>query len=84
MQSQYVDSALAYNANGERYSLSLSRGLPVWDLKTGVSYGGSSNKVTASVSKELMDNLTCIVDTSRSTRDQTGEEAVKFFYGLRF
>jgi hypothetical protein len=73
-------------AQPERYRLSFSRGLPVWDLSSGLSYGGTTSSVGASLSKSLAPNLTAVVDTVRPVQAgrYSSEESLKFFYGLQF
>lgn len=76
-------------SRSEHYSFSLSRPLPVWGLGTGVSYGGSSNTVNASVSKELSSHLTCSVNTVRSVSSEPAymrepEQTLKLDYQLHF
>ncbi len=70
----------------ERYRVSLTRQLPVWDLSSGVAYGGTTKSLSASIAKPLSDNLTCVVDT-RQRMDQPAaktENTLTFQYGLRF
>jgi hypothetical protein len=70
----------------ERYRFSLSRSLPVWGLGSEVAYGGSSNTVTASLSKALTENLKCSINTiqSASSLASSSEQNLKLDYRLRF
>ncbi|MFL5813072.1 MAG: hypothetical protein ACJ763_05800 [Bdellovibrionia bacterium] len=70
----------------ERYRLSFSRGLPLWDLTSGVYYGGSTTSVGASISKSLMPHLTAVIDSVRPLQQGRyfSEESLRFFYGLTF
>ncbi|HTL13432.1 MAG TPA: hypothetical protein VL588_13140 [Bdellovibrionota bacterium] len=77
------------NPNNERYRVSLSRQVPGIDIRGGVTYGLDSTLVTASVSRQLADHLTCEVMTRRGldpTRSGLAgsEEAVKLDYKLHF
>jgi hypothetical protein len=70
----------------ERYRFSFTRGLPLWDLSSGLSYGGTSTAVGASLSKSLMPHLTAVVDSVRPIQQGRyfAEESLRFFYGLNF
>jgi hypothetical protein len=68
----------------EQYKLSVSRGLPLWDLTSGVGFGSTSQTVTASLGKRLSDNLRAEVDSSKSLRTGGPASALKFFYDIRF
>jgi hypothetical protein len=69
----------------ERYKVSLSRGLGLWDLSSGVSYGGTSNSFTAMISKPLSGNLTCIVDRNQNIANPTQvNDTVQLQYGINF
>ena len=73
----------------ERYKVSVSRGLPVFDLSSRLSYGSTSNTVSAGLSKPLMEHLTAEVTAVRPapinrTASSAGEEVVKFSYGVTF
>ncbi len=69
----------------ERYLLTFSRPLPVFQLTSGLSYGSTTANVTASLSKQLSDHLTLVLGTTKSTRYQgPTEESVRFNYDLRF
>jgi hypothetical protein len=77
------------DAREERYRVSVARGVPGLDVTTGLSYGSTTTTLTASVSKELMSNLTCVVDSSKPTRPErsnlpNGQESVRLLYGIRF
>jgi hypothetical protein len=70
----------------ERYRLTFSRGLPIWNLSSGLTYGGSTSTVGASLSKNLVPHLTAIVDTVRPMQPNRyySEESLRLFYGLQF
>ncbi|MBC7693027.1 MAG: hypothetical protein H7222_14790 [Methylotenera sp.] len=96
IDSPLLDSRLDYKAGfddqpanllnqHETMKVSVARGLPLWNLRSGLTYGSSSATVTASISKQLNPNLTCVVDSAHSSRsDQTSQESVKLYYGLSF
>lgn len=69
----------------ERYHFSFSRGLPIWDLSSGLSYGGTTSSVSASLSKRVTNNLTAEVDSIRPIKQgYYNEECLKLNYGLQF
>lgn len=73
----------------DRYRFSVGRGIPLLDLQSGLSYGMTSRLITGSVSKQLTDNLSCVVDkTKQLGPDQSsaynGQESVKILYGMTF
>lgn len=74
----------------ERYKVSLSRLLPLWDLSSGVTYGGSSSTVRASVSKPIVGNLTGVVENVSpvtavaAAAGAPNERTVRVVYGLNF
>jgi hypothetical protein len=69
----------------ERYRFSLSRGLGVWDLSSGLSYGSSTKSLGASLNKQILPNLSTSIGTTRFLRDGSpGEESIRFSYGLTF
>ena len=70
----------------ERLRLGVNRGIPVLGLASGLTYGNSTRTVTASLSKQLTDSLSCVVDSMRPLEASTnpGEESLKFMYGIRF
>jgi hypothetical protein len=72
----------------ERYRFALSRPIPFIDVTSGVTYGSTSNAVSASLSKPLTDHITAVVDTIRPVAEAVGakpaEERVKLVYGLSF
>jgi hypothetical protein len=73
---------------GERYKVSLSRAIPIWDLQSGLSYGGTSNLITASLSKQLSPNLRAELGSTRGATDLSTsvpeQETVKLFYAIQF
>jgi hypothetical protein len=82
MEEQLVDPS----RREERYRISLSRSLPVWDLSSGVAYGGTSKSMSASIAKPLSDNLTCVIDTRQTINEPSvpSEETLSVQYGIRF
>lgn len=72
----------------DKYRFSLGRPLPIWKLSSGLSYGMTTSKVTASLTKQLTENLACIVDTSRLMRPisrvDPGQQTLRIEYGLNF
>ena len=98
MTSPIVDTKLGFVAQAptigdrpvdgtrdERYRVSLSRNVPVLDLRSGLSYGTTTDTVTASLSKRLTQNITAVVDGSRTTRTTDRPEGnVKVTYEIKF
>ena len=81
--------ALDPSRRDERYRLSLTRQVPVLNLDSAVTYGSSSSSVTASLSKQFSNNLTCVLDRSQpmpSTRSElrVAEQSAKVVYRLEF
>jgi hypothetical protein len=72
----------------ERYFLSASRGLGIFDLQSSLSYGTTTSTFSTAVSKQLHPRLTCVLDSSRVfkyERDgKRGEETLKFLYSYQF
>ncbi|MCM2278830.1 MAG: hypothetical protein NDJ89_12210 [Oligoflexia bacterium] len=75
----------------ERYRLSLTRELPLWqlgDIGTGLHYGSSTESVTASVSKRLTADLSCELGSqnpiSAASPLRGSEESVKVKYEVKF
>ena len=72
----------------DKYSLSLGRPLPIWQLSSGLSYGMTTTKMTASLSKQLTEHLACIVDTSKLMRPiarvDPGQQSLRLEYGFNF
>lgn len=108
MQSSMLDSAIDVNlaqpnevnlfsAAGERfdrYRFSVGRALPIFDLRSGLSYGVQTTRMTASVSRALTEiapslsaeySRTHGLDANKSGYAQgRGEDAVKLSYGINF
>lgn len=91
LHSQLFDTNIGYNdVQNERYRLSLGRPLPVWGLHSGLAYGGSSNLISASLSKEIFANLIAtlnsshLANTSRFDANRPAEESLLLNYQLRF
>lgn len=74
----------------ERFRLTVGRTLPIWSIRSGVSYGTTTNLVSASLSKSLTDNLICTFVSSRPANSGRidalipGEESVSLNYQIRF
>lgn len=80
----------------ERYRVSISRELPIWELQSGLSYGSTTSRVSATLSKELVaiskDATRTIrfeLGTSKhvlphSASSPNGEESFRVLYDLRF
>lgn len=73
----------------ERVRVSLSKPLPVWSITSGVSYGSSSQSVSASLSKPITNHLTCVVDSTQvfgasARMNVMTEESVRVLYGIQF
>ena len=73
----------------ERYRVSLTRKLPVWDLSSGVSYGTTSTMVSTNVSKQLNEHLLCVVNHSVPMNPdradvRTGQETAQMQYQIHF
>jgi hypothetical protein len=75
--------------NAERYRLTVSRPVPVFNLSSAVAYGSTSNTVNASLSKVLVANLSASVNAIRPlgtdmSVNRPAEENVSLSYGLHF
>lgn len=72
----------------DKYRLSLGRPLPIWQLSSGLSYGMTTSKITASLSKQLTDHLACTIDTSKLMQPvrsvDPGQQSLRLEYGLNF
>ncbi len=72
----------------ERYKLSLSRGLPVWGIGAGVTYGSTTQTMTTSLNKSLTNHLSLQVDSSRRMSGELdpglNDKALQLQYGIRF
>jgi|GEM_PF-6043422 len=73
----------------EKYWLNFSRDLPFFGLSSGLSYGSTSNLVTASLGRMIAPNLRCTVSTSHSTIPDpwaiaTEQDSLSLSYELRF
>ncbi len=91
LMTPLVNTKVGYaTTQNERYSLAMGRSLPVWNLHSDVTYGGSSNLVSASLSKELLENLVCRLNSSRATTTNRidsslpAEESLSVNYQVRF
>ena len=75
----------------ERYSIAVSRPVSIWGLGTGLSYGGTTSTLSATLSRELITHLTCVVGSShvldvsrQAPGSHSGEETLRVMYGLNF
>tara|TARA_Y100000590_G_scaffold451773_1_gene593763 strand:- start:2063 stop:2887 length:825 start_codon:yes stop_codon:yes gene_type:complete len=73
----------------EKYRLSVQRGLPVLSLHSSLSYGIETTRVTASISRPILPNLSASVQSthllnSLKTAGGVEEESVRLSYGIRF
>lgn len=82
--------AMDPNYKAERYRFSVSRGLPIWSLKSAFTYGMTSKTVSTTVTKQLTKNLTWefenrkVMTSDNPVLREQGEQTVKVFYGLSF
>jgi hypothetical protein len=78
------------NSDGqERFRFGVSRGLPVLDISSGLTYGSSSNSLTASLSKPLTESLVCVLDSVRpisasAPGARSPEDTIRLLYGIQF
>lgn len=77
------------NGRDERYRLSFNRTLPIVNIGTGLTYASSSRTMIASLSKPLVNNVTCVFDSTlpldpAESYVTNSEETVKLLYGFRF
>ena len=80
------DFASRSDANSERYRLSVSRPL-LFDVQSGVSYGGTSGTVSASLSRALMSNLSLVLSSQSRVNSATAgdsQQSAQVVYGLQF
>lgn len=74
----------------ESYRISLSRHIPLVNLSSGLSYGGSTTRMTASLSKQLSSHLTAVfaatrgLDTEKAGLVEGKEETLSLHYGISF
>ncbi|HCM39949.1 MAG: hypothetical protein A2X97_13030 [Bdellovibrionales bacterium GWA1_52_35] len=72
---------------GEKYRFSLLRDIPLVDVTSGIAYGTTSTGFTASLSKQVYDNVTCVVDSTRPLYESAlpaHQETVRLLYGITF
>jgi hypothetical protein len=79
----------AVDFSEERYQLTVQRSLPIFNLSSAVLYGSSSNAEAGSLSKQLTDHITCIVDEVRMLNGGevargVSEEKFRLRYDIRF
>jgi hypothetical protein len=70
--------------NDEKYKIGVSRGLPVWDLTSGLGFGSTTRTLTASVGKQLTANLRAEVGSSRRIDSGEPSSIAKLNYEIRF
>lgn len=75
--------------NEEKYNVSAARGLGFFDLSSGVSYAGTSQKMTAFLSRPLLPYLTGTIDASRKVNPDNrygtpAQASFKLLYSLNF
>jgi hypothetical protein len=72
----------------ERYQFSFSRKLPLGGLSSQVLYGAGSKTVAGALSKQITENLTCVVDSVHwlTPYESTGtdEQKVRLRYDIHF
>ena len=72
----------------ERYRVSVSKPIPALSITSSLAYGSTSNAAIASLSRPIVDHLTCVVDSVYPIDDMGGwhqaEQRLKFFYHLDF
>lgn len=85
-----VDPNTAEAAKAEdRYKLSVTRALPLVNVSSGLTYGSTTRTLSASLSRQLTDHLSCVIDTRRPlspewVKAKPGEETVRLIYGISF
>ena len=69
----------------ERYRFSLLRDLPL-SMTSGLSYGSTTSTVSASLSKQIMPNLTCVLDSTHPLYEngRSKQETFRLLYGINF
>jgi hypothetical protein len=80
------DPVAAAQSNTERYSVSMSRPLSIFDLSSSVSYGGTTNCMRAAVSRPIYDHVVGEFDSVKGN-DNLGvpsEQSLKLMYGISF
>ncbi|MEK7690178.1 MAG: hypothetical protein AAB425_04070 [Bdellovibrionota bacterium] len=78
-----------FHVGGERFAVGLSRGIPLLNIQSGLSYGGSSQTLNASLTKWLTTEVACIAETTKAVdwtaKTLTGfEERIRFVYTINF
>ncbi len=85
-----AEEALKNGTGKEFFIASVNRPLPLWSLSSGLSYGGTSTNLTASVSKVLPYNVRGIfsyaygINRSKTTIPSGREQRVTFLYDISF
>jgi len=81
------ERAKDFVASGEKYRFSLLREVPLIEVTSGLAYGTTTTGLTASVSKQIYDNVTCVVDSTRPVAESqlpAHQETVRVLYGISF
>jgi hypothetical protein len=72
----------------ELYRVSIGRDIPLIDARTGLAYGGTTNTVTGSVSKQLTQHLSTELSSTRDAGSWSdtskSDNVVKMLFGTRF
>jgi hypothetical protein len=92
-QGQVPQEIAVNQTNGttvqERFRLTADRGIPVWNLRSGVVYGGTTNTVSATLTKPLAPGLSAAVSSSQQLDTSTppvttAGQSVSVKYEVRF
>lgn len=72
----------------EQYRFRLTRTIPLVDCSTDFVYGASSGAMNAQVSRQLVENVTAAIGTSRgvqqSNSTRASEQTFRLLYGIQF
>lgn len=68
----------------ERYFLGVSRQVGFWGLGSGLSYGGTSSNLNASLSRPITPELKAELGHTQALASGSSEETIKVNYELRF
>lgn len=67
----------------ERYRVSFERSLP-WEMQSNLSYGGTSQTMTTSLSRPLAPHLSCTLESRQNLLESSREQLARLNYQLRF
>lgn len=93
MNSPILNSTLDFRVGGQETGLGASSdeavrlavGRPLlWDIESGVVYGGSSRTVTTQLSRPLSANLTCSLENRQVWADPKSEQTARVNYQVVF